>query len=91
LHRFSSQCLQKQSDLPDDRDAGLPMKCEPITAPRTVTSENSGKMVEYWQADSEGLTSLIQRKAITEYYFLNNKNKKHALQRALSPAPALRF
>jgi hypothetical protein len=36
-------------------------------------------MIEYLlrQDDSRGFTSLIQRKAITEFYFLNDKNKKN--------------
>ena len=38
-----------------------------------------GKMIEYLlrQDNRKGFSSLIQRKAITDFYFLNDKNKNH--------------
>jgi predicted lipoprotein with Yx(FWY)xxD motif len=51
---------------------------EPISTPPVVTRENIGKMMGYQlcQDDSKRFSSLIQRKAITEYYFLNDKKQE---------------
>jgi hypothetical protein len=50
-----------------------------LSTPPIVTSENIGKMIEYLirHDDNKGFTSLIQHKAITEYYILNGENEKN--------------
>ncbi len=46
---------------------------------QVMIPDDIGKMIEYLlrQDDGKGFTSLIQRKAITEYYILNDKIKKN--------------
>lgn len=70
-------------ELPEESDIPISIPDNEMVVPKIpetiLTKENLGNMINYVmrQQDKQKFVSLILRKAITEYYFLNDKNKKN--------------